>query len=80
MAHDDPGHVYLRRFDAFDRVLHGLLMVSFLGLAATGLPLLFNDEVWARRLSRVLGGFDHAPHCRLRDAPGPRGAAAHRPA
>ena len=60
MAHDDPGHVYLRRFDAFDRVLHGLLMVSFLGLAATGLPLLFNDEVWARRLSRVLGGFEVA--------------------
>ena len=30
---------YVRRFDAFDRVLHGLLMLSFLGLAATGLPL-----------------------------------------
>jgi cytochrome b subunit of formate dehydrogenase len=49
--------VYVRRFDAFDRVLHGLLMVSFLGLAATGLPLLFSDEAWARTLARVFGGF-----------------------
>jgi cytochrome b subunit of formate dehydrogenase len=52
--------VYLRRFDAYDRVLHGLLMVSFLGLAATGLPLLFNDQTWARRLSSVFGSFEVA--------------------
>ena len=52
-----PDQVYVRRFDAFDRVLHGLLMLSFLGLAATGLPLLFSDEAWARALARVFGGF-----------------------
>jgi cytochrome b subunit of formate dehydrogenase len=60
VAARNPERVYLRRFDAFDRVLHGLLMVSFLGLAATGLPLLFNDEDWARRLSRVFGSFEVA--------------------
>jgi cytochrome b subunit of formate dehydrogenase len=49
--------VFVRRFDAFDRVLHGLLMLSFLGLAATGLPLLFSDQGWARVLARVFGGF-----------------------
>jgi cytochrome b subunit of formate dehydrogenase len=49
-----------RRFDAFDRVLHGLLMLSFLGLAATGLPLLFSDETWARRMTHVLGSFEVA--------------------
>ena len=43
--------VFVRRFDAFDRVLHGLLMLSFLGLAATGLPLLFSDEPWAQTLA-----------------------------
>ncbi len=52
--------VYLRRFDAFDRVLHGLMMASFLGLAATGLPLLFSDKGWARRMARVLGSFEVA--------------------
>jgi cytochrome b subunit of formate dehydrogenase len=41
-------------------VLHGLMMVSFLGLAATGLPLRFSDAAWARRLSHVLGGFEIA--------------------
>ena len=52
--------VYVRRFDAFDRVLHALLMLSFLGLAATGLPLLFSDEPWARALTRLLGSFEVA--------------------
>jgi len=49
--------IYVRRFDAFDRILHGLLMLSFLGLAATGLPLLFSDQDWAHMLARVFGGF-----------------------
>ena len=51
---------YLRRFDAFDRVLHGLLMLSFLGLAATGMPLLFSDKTWARHVTRLLGSFEVA--------------------
>ena len=56
MSHAEPA-VFVRRFDAFDRVLHGLLMLSFLGLAATGLPLLFSDEPWAKALARLLGDF-----------------------
>jgi len=54
-----PG-VYVRRFDAYDRVLHGLLMLSFLGLAFTGLPLLFSDQAWARAIAHVLGSFEVA--------------------
>jgi cytochrome b subunit of formate dehydrogenase len=46
-----------RRFDRFHRVLHGLLMFSFLGLAFTGLPLLFNEAPWARFVARLFGGF-----------------------
>ena len=48
---------YVKRFDRLDRLLHGLLMLSFLGLAATGLPLLFSATAWASRLSHLLGGF-----------------------
>jgi cytochrome b subunit of formate dehydrogenase len=48
---------HLRRFGAFERVLHGFLMLSFLGLAATGLPLVFSDERWASNLARLFGGF-----------------------
>ena len=51
---------FVRRFDAFDRVLHAFLMLSFLGLAATGLPLLFSDQTWARTMTRLLGSFDVA--------------------
>ncbi|MDL2718696.1 MAG: hypothetical protein PT977_13170 [Acidobacteriota bacterium] len=51
---------WVRRFDGYDRSLHVLLMVSFLGLAFTGLPLLFSDRAWAAQLSRVVGGFQPA--------------------
>ncbi|MBS1820032.1 MAG: hypothetical protein JSU08_19020 [Acidobacteria bacterium] len=45
-----------RRFDATNRVLHGFLMLSFLGLAATGLPLLFGESRWAVILATLMGG------------------------
>jgi cytochrome b subunit of formate dehydrogenase len=35
-------------------------MVSFLGLALTGLPLLFSEAPWAGTLARVFGGFHAA--------------------
>jgi cytochrome b subunit of formate dehydrogenase len=35
-------------------------MISFLGLAATGLPLLYSDTTWARRMAHVLGSFEVA--------------------
>ena len=53
-------HTHYRRFDQTDRVLHGFLMFSFLGLAFTGLPLLFSHEEWAARLARFYGGFQAA--------------------
>jgi len=48
--------VLYQRFDTYNRLLHGLLMFSFLGLAFTGLPLLFSDAPWASRLATVFGG------------------------
>jgi len=45
-----------QRFDIYNRLLHGVLMVSFLGLAFTGMPLLFSDVPWAIRLAAVFGG------------------------
>jgi cytochrome b subunit of formate dehydrogenase len=55
-----PAGRHIRRFDAFNRGLHLALMTSFLGLAATGLPLLFSGATWAPRLSRLFGGFQVA--------------------
>lgn len=51
---------YLWRFSALERVLHGFVIVSFLGLALTGIPLHFSGAPWARVLVRGLGGFQVA--------------------
>jgi cytochrome b subunit of formate dehydrogenase len=48
--------VEFRRFDVYNRLLHGVLMFSFMGLAFTGMPLLFNDAPWAMRLAAAFGG------------------------
>ena len=60
MGGDATSGRHYRRFDAFDRGLHLAMMCSFLGLAATGLPLLFSAAPWAGRLSRLAGGFTAA--------------------
>jgi cytochrome b subunit of formate dehydrogenase len=51
----DGSHIV--RFGRVERVQHAVLFVSFLGLAATGLPLLFNEAIWARPLALLFGGF-----------------------
>jgi len=56
MKKTTSGQAAYRRFDAYNRLLHGLLMFSFLGLAFTGLPLLFSDAPWAARLASLFGG------------------------
>jgi cytochrome b subunit of formate dehydrogenase len=51
---------YVQRFSRTERVLHGFLMLSFLGLALTGMPLLFAGARWAGRLAAVFGGITTA--------------------
>jgi len=52
--------VHLARFDGATRLLHIVVMVSFLGLSATGMPLLFSDARWATVLASLFGGFHGA--------------------
>ena len=56
-ARVEAGGRFVRRFNRFERYLHGFLMLSFLGLAATGLPLFFSTAPWAGWLSRAMGGY-----------------------
>lgn len=51
----DARHVW--RFGRLERALHGMLMTSFLGLALTGLPLLFADADWAATMAALMGGY-----------------------
>jgi cytochrome b subunit of formate dehydrogenase len=53
-------HTHYRRFGREERLLHGFLMFSFVGLAFTGLPLLFSHQPWAATIARFLGGFESA--------------------
>ena len=52
-----PAPRYVLRFDTKSRILHIVTMTSFLGLSATGVPLLFSDAAWARGFAAILGGF-----------------------
>ena len=59
-AHVEDSPQYYRRFPDFYRNLHIMVMVSFLGLAITGMTLKFSYTPWAWVLSRMLGGFEAA--------------------
>jgi cytochrome b subunit of formate dehydrogenase len=48
---------YYLRFDPIDRVMHAVLMITFIGCALTGIPLILADHAWAQELARMLGGF-----------------------
>ena len=54
------GFKLYRRFNYRHICLHLLVMVSFLGLALSGLPLKFSDQQWAGPLISLLGGTANA--------------------
>jgi cytochrome b subunit of formate dehydrogenase len=47
---------YYFRLNLYHRILHGMVVVSFLGLALTGLPLRYAETRWGLALSWLLGG------------------------
>ncbi len=51
---------YVWRFHLFHRVTHGVVIVSFLLLVLTGLPLRFSCAVWSKPLMGLLGGVEMA--------------------
>jgi len=57
-----PAHAgrWYRRFTRAERVLHVLLMITFVGVALTGVPLIFAAQPWAVALAHLLGGFESA--------------------
>src|ERR1035441_6785545 len=51
------GGRFFTRFTRGQRTMHAVLFTSFLGLAATGLPMRFSESYWARKFASSLGGF-----------------------
>jgi cytochrome b subunit of formate dehydrogenase len=52
---EEEGQIY-RRFGPFEIGLHIAIIVSFMGLVLTGLPLEFSSAPWARSLIHLFGG------------------------
>jgi cytochrome b subunit of formate dehydrogenase len=48
---------HIQRFTPYQRVMHLVMFTCFLGLALTGLPLLFSGSPWSASVMRGLGGF-----------------------
>ncbi len=59
-ASSGTGALQYQRFSRLNRVLHALMIVSFISLAVTGMTLKFSYTSWAAFLSRRLGGFESA--------------------
>lgn len=50
----------IRRFTTLDRINHAFVAITFFGLTATGIPLVFSQDAWAGRLAWLLGGVEAA--------------------
>jgi len=54
------GHKQYKRFKRVHVFMHLLVIISFLGLSLTGLPLKFSDQGWAKILMGFYGGAPNA--------------------
>jgi cytochrome b subunit of formate dehydrogenase len=59
IGHDSASGQYVRRFRNRDITMHIIIIVTFLTLAATGLPLKFSHAPWAQTLMGWWGGLEN---------------------
>lgn len=50
----------IQRFNAYHRVLHVIMAVSFIGLVASGMPIKYAQAPWAAWLVKLFGGYHGA--------------------
>jgi cytochrome b subunit of formate dehydrogenase len=50
----------IARFNAYHRVLHVAMAVSFIGLVASGMPIKYAQAPWAAWLTKLMGGYEGA--------------------
>ena len=58
--HVEEPHKQYMRFKARHIILHLTVIISFLGLTLTGLPLKFSTQQWAQTLMNFYGGSEYA--------------------
>jgi cytochrome b subunit of formate dehydrogenase len=54
----ESGNLQYQRFDTFSRILHLMIIVSFISLAFTGMVIKFSGVGIFQTLSRILGGYE----------------------
>lgn len=59
LGHHSPSGRYVRRFKQRDITMHVVIIVTFLLLAATGLPLKFSYAPWAQTVVDLFGGVEN---------------------
>ncbi len=47
----------VRRFNAYHRILHAVMALSFIGLVASGMPIKYAQAPWAAWLVKLEGGY-----------------------
>ncbi len=60
LHHPAPATTAIRRFTTLDRINHAFVALTFFGLTATGIPLVFAEDRWARTLANAIGGIEAA--------------------
>ena len=58
--HMERSREIYRRFNSLDITIHFVMMISFILLVVTGLPLKFSHADWAKGLIHLLGGVSNA--------------------
>ncbi len=58
--HPPKAATAIRRFNTIDRINHAFVALTFFGLTATGIPLVFASQDWARQLANLVGGIEAA--------------------
>jgi cytochrome b subunit of formate dehydrogenase/ssDNA-binding Zn-finger/Zn-ribbon topoisomerase 1 len=56
VPHAQNPKVFYKRFSTLEMILHFTMMVSFIALVLSGLPLKFNHAPWAHGLANLMGG------------------------
>jgi len=57
-AHHARPTTAIRRFSGLDRINHAFVAITFFGLTATGIPLIFAEHGWARVMATLMGGIE----------------------
>ncbi len=55
-ARPQPQATSIKRFTMVNRINHAFVILTFFGLTATGLPLVFSDHYWSGPLIGIFGG------------------------